>query len=115
MSKLFLRTFLGSLTNFLSCNSLLNLSLKVDGWCVSSWLTASLVKLAKGSNSSHVGSIGALLVDVELAPQLGGKGRLQWDSMFVPHSPPIPCHPLRLGRTAVRHVCSFPLLSAAVH
>ena len=50
-----LRTLLGSLANFLSCNSLLNLSLKLDGWYVSSWLTASLVKLARGSNSSHVG------------------------------------------------------------
>ena len=55
---------------------------------MSSWLTASLVKLAKGSNSSHGSSIGALLVAVELAPQFGGKGRLQLDSMFVPPAPP---------------------------
>ena len=28
---------------------------------------------------------------------------------------PNPCHPLRLGKTAVRLVCSSPLLSAVVH
>ena len=83
----YLRTLLGSLNNFLSCNSLLDLSLKVNDWCVSSWLTASLVKLARGFTLFQVGSIGARIADTGLAPQFGGKGRLQLDSIFVPPPP----------------------------
>ena len=45
------------------------------------------MKLAIGSNSFHVGSIGVPLVGTGLAPQLGGRGRLQLDPMLLPPPP----------------------------
>ena len=105
-----LRILLGSLISFLSCNSFLNLLLHVVGWCVFPCCIVSPVKLARGSNSSHVGSFDVSFVGSWLMPQFGGRGKLQLDSMLLPPPPQV----LPPSETWQDSCAAYSLLSTAV-